>query len=346
MEVSFKILDFSKMKHTGGFEAEISFFLKNWFSESESVEVQTSGSTGKPKVLTIEKEKMLHSAKMTIDFLGLSSADYALVCLPIAYISGKMMLVRAILAQMKVKIVEPSLQPLQALSEKIDFCAMTPLQVENSLEQIHWIKKLIIGGAEVSSVLKSKIHQTLLKAKTHQRYEVYETYGMSETLSHIALKQIFPNQEEYFTILNQVEIGQNENGCLWIIAPQISAEKLQTNDIVELKNNRQFKFLGRTDNVINSGGAKIFPEELEGIVKRKITNELVFIGVEDEVLGQKLVLVIEGKEEENSKSLINQVSFEKKFFRPKEVVFIPKIPRTENGKIDRLATLKLLTTGK
>lgn len=337
MTIDFNSLKINKLNPTTDFEKKIIFFLEEWFSQSKTVKVKTSGSTGTPKILDIDKDKMRYSAQMTLDFLKLTLNDTALLCLPIEYISGKMMIVRAIEKQLKLSISTPTIHPLNTLNKKIDFCAMTPLQVENSLDKIHWIKKLIIGGAATSESLKRKIHTVLNQEKTHPNYEIYETYGMSETLSHIALKEIYPNKKDYFKILNRVQISQDERGCLMIDAPKIHPEKLITNDIVEIKNDNEFKFLGRADNVINSGGAKIFPEELEFLVKKQLPNEVVFIGVPDETLGQRLTLVIEGKESAEIHQIINNIHFEKKFHHPKSILFINKIPRTENGKVNRIA---------
>jgi O-succinylbenzoic acid--CoA ligase len=180
---------------------------------------------------------------------------------------------------------------------------------------------------------------------------------MSETLSHIALKQVFPVQEDYFTIFNDVEISVDERNCLKIFAPKLNPEILQTNDIVELMHfmnsvrkpsvyaqgdKKQFKFLGRFDNVINSGGVKIFAEELENLVKKHIDRDLVFLGKPDETLGEKLVLVVEGEKDENLKSEILNLKFENKFHIPKEVLFLEKFPRAENGKVLRKEILKFL----
>ncbi len=337
-------LDFSKniniesLFPENEFEEKVISFLEEWFSDSETVSVQTSGSTGIPKVFEIEKKRMLNSAKMTCDFLGLKEGDTALLCLPVQYISGKMMLVRAIERKLKVIISVPSSAP--EISENVEFCAMTPLQVQNSLDKIHFIKNLIIGGAAVSEKLKNEISTTLQFSNSPTR--IFETYGMSETLSHIALKQISPIQENYFTIFNDVEISVDERNCLKIFAPKLNPEILQTNDIVELLNEKKFKFLGRFDNVINSGGVKIFAEELESLVKKHIDRDLVFLGKPDEVLGEKLVLVIEGKNDEHFKSEILNLKFENKFHSPKEILFLEKFPRAENGKVLRKEILKFL----
>ena len=322
------------------FETKVLDFIKEWFSDSKTVKIQSSGSTGIPKIFEVEKSKMLNSAEMTCEFLDLKEGNVALICLPVEYISGKMMVVRSILRNLRLKIVEPSTNPLQNINEEIDFCAMTPLQVENSLNKLHLIKNLIIGGASVSETLKNKISQTLKLSNSPTR--IFETYGMSETLSHIALREIFPNQEDWFTVFESVEISLDERDCLKIFAPKLNSEVLQTNDLVEINNQNEFRFLGRLDNVINSGGAKIFPEELEKLVKQQIPNEVIFLGINDEKLGQKLILIIEGESDENLKSKIKNLEFQKSFHKPKDIIFVEQIPRTPNGKVNRLALKKLI----
>ncbi|WP_027388600.1 AMP-binding protein [Chryseobacterium gregarium] len=340
MLVNFNNLEINNLHPQTEFEKKVIFFLKEWFSNDKTVKVQTSGSTGNPKVFDIEKKKMLSSAAMTCDFLGLKAGDTALICLPVEYISGKMMVVRAFERKLNLIIAEPSLKPLENLDTEIEFCAMTPLQVDNSLDKIHCIKNLIIGGAAVSESLKVKITQTLQQSKTPTK--IYETYGMSETLSHIALKEIYPNPDDFFTVLENVSVSKDERGCLKIFAPNLNAEILQTNDLVEMRNGNQFRFLGRIDNVINSGGAKIFPEELEALVKKEISNEVVFLGLEDESLGQKLIAVIEGAESEFVNQKLSTIQYLLKFHKPKEVIFINEIPRTLNGKVNRLELRKMI----
>jgi O-succinylbenzoic acid--CoA ligase len=340
MLINFKNLNINKLSFKTEFEKKIIFFLEEWFSEQETVNVQTSGSTGVPKVFAIQKKNMINSAEMTCNFLGLKEDDTALICLPIEYISGKMMVVRSFVKKLKLIVAEPSVKPIEHLETEIDFCAMTPLQVENSLDKIHLIKNLIIGGAGVSESLKTKLSKN--KAESTTQNFIFETYGMSETLSHIALKQLMPQAEDYFTIFENVEISKDERGCLRIFAPDVNAEVLQTNDLVEITNGNQFRFLGRLDNVINSGGAKIFPEELEALVKKEISNEVVFIGIQDELLGQKLVAVIEGEKSEGITKKIMEIPFEKSFHKPKEIIFIEKIPRTPNGKVHRIELRKVI----
>ncbi|MRM83935.1 AMP-binding protein [Riemerella anatipestifer] len=329
-----KEVDLKQLQPNTDFEYQVLNFLEDWYSEKPCVSVKTSGSTGVPKVFEVEKERMKASATMTCDFLGLNRLNKALLCLPVEYISGKMMLVRAMERGLKLLIKTPSVSPLEDLDEEVDFCAMTPLQVEYSLGKVDLIKKLIIGGAAVSESLKTK-----LKGVTSH---IYETYGMSETLSHIALKQITPNEELDFKPLQNIFLTQDKRGCLCIEAPLLTSEKLITNDLVELKEGGVFSFLGRVDNVINSGGVKIIPEQLEDKLKKIIPNELVFTSVSDVVLGEKLVLVIEGKASQETQKLLGEIAYDKPYYAPKEIVFLDKIPRTPNGKVNRVELRKRL----
>lgn len=340
MLIDFKNLNINQLSFETEFEIRVKNFLNEWFSDSDTIKVQTSGSTGTPKVFDIEKSRMMNSAEMTCNFLGLKQGDTALICLPVEYISGKMMVVRSMMRKLKLIVTDPSVKPVETLDQKIDFCAMTPLQVENSLDKLYLIKNLIIGGAAVSEDLKNKM-QEALKTSDSENF-IFETYGMSETLSHIGLKQILPEPEEYFTVFENVEISLDERNCLRIYAPKLNPDILQTNDLVEIKNKKQFKFLGRIDNVINSGGAKIFPEQLEALVKKEIPNEVFFLGIDDVSLGQKLIAVIEGEKSDDLIKKIREIQFEKSFHKPKEIVFVEKIPRTPNGKINRIELKKLL----
>ena len=336
------IIDFSTDQQpipTTEFEQRVISFIKEWFADSKTVKVQTSGSTGTPKVFDIEKERMQYSAKKTCDILGLKEGNSALLCLPVDYISGKMMVVRAIERKLKLVVNTPSAKPLSDLNEEIDFCAMSPLQVENSLDKIHLIKNIIIGGASVSESLKIKISQTLRNSETQS--SIFETYGMSETLSHIALKQIYPSAEDYFKVLEGVEISLDERSCLQIFAPKLNPELLKTNDLVEINDGKEFRFLGRIDNVVNSGGLKIYTEQLESLVKKEIPNEVVFVGVADEILGQKLVLAIEGEQNKEITQQLEKIIYPSKNHQPKEIIFIEKFPRIPNGKIDRRELTKM-----
>lgn len=280
---------------------------------------------------------MRHSARMTCDFLKLNEGDTALLCLPVAYISGKMMIIRAIERKLKLSVVTPSSRPLKELTQAVDFCAMSPLQVENSLDRLHLLQKLIIGGAQVPQQLQRKIHDTLSPST---KVKIYETYGMSETLSHIALKEIFPVRENHFKAFEGIGLSTDGRNCLKIDAPQMNADTLQTNDIVELNDDGTFVFIGRQDNVINSGGLKIHPEVLEDFAKQHLAYEVVFTAQPDEMLGEKLVMAIEAEENPALKEEIDDLNTKiaKKHSRnhvPKEIYFFKTFPRLANGKINR-----------
>lgn len=320
-------LAYSSIKEGGEFDKEVGEFLLDWLDDSETIQLTTSGTTGTPKNIMISKRAMVRSAIATGNFFNLHPQDKALLCLPPRYIAGKMMIVRALIIGLELEILTPSSHLDDLLPDKIfDFVALVPLQAENSLDKLHQFKKIIIGGAKVSDDLANK-----LKAIDS---EIYETYGMTETITHIAAKKI---GEEYFKTLEHVTLAIDDRNCLLINAPSISDESIVTNDIVEIYNEKQFKWLGRYDNVINSGGIKLFPEQIETKLASKIKNRFFIAGQPDAVLGTKLVLVIEGIEQKISPSIFESLN---KFENPKEVLFVSEFVETETKKINRIKTLE------
>jgi O-succinylbenzoic acid--CoA ligase len=314
------------VKEGDEFEKSIGDFLLDWFDDKSYIDLQTSGTTGVPKMIRTDKQMMVNSALATGDFFELSPGDKALYCLPTKYIAGKMMLVRSFILGLDVDFVAPSSHPLTKNETKYDFAAMVPLQVENSLAGLKNIKKLIVGGAKMSKSLEN----SLLKEKT----EVYETYGMTETVTHIAAKKI---GEKAFAILPNIQISQNELNCLVVDAPKISHEQIVTNDLVELVNDHQFILLGRIDNVVNSGGIKLIPEQIEEKLAHGIHSRFFVGGIADTVLGEKLVLVIEGEKQPLKEHIYSLLD---KYEKPKEVFYIDKFIETENGKIKRKEMLE------
>jgi O-succinylbenzoic acid--CoA ligase len=314
------------VKEGDEFEKSIGDFLLDWFDDKSYIDLQTSGTTGVPKMIRTDKQMMVNSALATGDFFELSPGDKALYCLPTKYIAGKMMLVRSFILGLDVDFVAPSSHPLTKNETKYDFAAMVPLQVENSLAGLKNIKKLIVGGAKMSKSLEN----SLLKEKT----EVYETYGMTETVTHIAAKKI---GEKAFAILPNIQISQNELNCLVVDAPKISHEQVVTNDLVELVNDHQFILLGRIDNVVNSGGIKLIPEQIEEKLAHGIHSRFFVGGIADTVLGEKLVLVIEGEKQPLKEHIYSLLD---KYEKPKEVFYIDKFIETENGKIKRKEMLE------
>ncbi|MEO0507561.1 MAG: AMP-binding protein [Bacteroidota bacterium] len=314
-------------------EIPIGDFILDWFSNSETITVRTSGSTGKPKTITLSKLAMVHSAKATAEQFQLSAKNTALLCLPMTGIAGKMMLVRAMVLGLHLDYIVPDSNPLAATNASYDFVAMVPLQAKNSFEELRRVNTLILGGAPVNHMLEKDLSTLPVEA--------FETYGMTETITHIALRSLNGQTEKVFQTLPQVRVSADARGCLVINAPRISSEPIITNDLVELISENQFKWLGRIDSVINSGGVKIIPEKVESTLANHLTQRFFIAGVPDAMLGQKVVLVIEGTEltEKQTESLKNNFQKLEKFERPKDIISIPKFTETPTGKIQRSGTL-------
>jgi O-succinylbenzoic acid--CoA ligase len=320
---------------------EVAQFLENWFNEKSFIEVKTSGSTGTPKIIQLQKKHMINSAKATGEFFNLFENTTALLCMSVNFIAGKMMLVRALTLGWHIDIVEPSSSPLKHIEKEYDFSAMVPLQVSNSLKNIHKIKKLIVGGGVVSNDLLLKIQ--LLKI------EIFATYGMTETVTHIAIKKLnnlnvissVVEKSSYKTLPN-IKISADARGCLVINAPKICDKKVITNDLVELISETEFNWLGRYDSIINSGGIKLIPEQIEEKLSKIILERFFITGISDAFLGEKLVLIIEGVSNLNLEKKVKQLSSLSKFEKPKEIYFISKFIETPTQKVNRKETLKLL----
>ena len=317
---------YSFIKEGEDFEKPVGDFLLDWFDGKDYIEMQTSGTTGIPKILSVSKQAMVNSALATGDFFDLNPGNTALHCLPVKYVAGKMMLVRAMILGLDLEFVAPSSHPMLNDENEYDFIAMVPLQAQNSLMELKKVKKLIVGGAKINIALE----KALMKLKT----EVWETFGMTETITHIAAKRI---EEKAFTVLPNVTISYDDNNCLVIHAPRISDDIIYTNDIVELVNENQFVFLGRMDNVINSGGIKLIPEQIEEKLASKIHTRYFISSKEDKELGEKVVLVIESEKQDLDENLFEELG---KYEKPKEIIFIPKFKETASGKVMRNETFK------
>lgn len=316
---------YSFIKEGEDFEKPVGDFLLDWFDGKSYIEMHTSGSTGIPKTIRVDKQAMVNSALATGDFFELHAGNKALHCLPVKYVAGKMMLVRAMILGLDLEFVAPSSHPLRNVDGNFDFAAMVPLQAQNSISDLHRIKKLIVGGAKINLTLENE----LIKLPT----QVFETYGMTETISHIAAKSV---GEKAFTVLPNVTISYDDQNCLVIHAPRISDDVIETNDVVELVNENQFIFLGRIDNVINSGGIKLLPEQIEEKLAGKIEPRYFISSKEDKELGEKIILVIEGNSFNVDTSIFDTLD---KYEKPKEILFVPKFKETGNGKIIRKESL-------
>jgi len=324
-------------------------FCNNWIKGQNSFEIKTSGSTGKPKKLQLSRQQILASAQTTNTFFQLNSKDHFLVCMNTRMIAGVMMLVRALEAKASITVIEPTGNPLESYKSynskgnvgDCNFTAMVPLQIENilsskskdSLRVLNKMKAVLVGGGPINDALLTQIQNL--------ECPVYHTYGMTETVSHIALKRLNGDQKtNYYQTLPNVHIKQNEAGCLMINAPMTNNKWITTNDKVQMLGDTKFTWLGRVDFVINSGGIKIQAEALEKKIEKyfrdqKQEKRFFIAGMPDEKLGEKVCLFIEGDEVDIEFLKSNLKRLLSKYEVPKEIFISRKFYLTESGKVDR-----------
>ncbi|MDA7744765.1 AMP-binding protein [bacterium] len=323
---------------------EILEFVVDWSNRKEWVEARTSGSTGRPKNIKIKKEQILASAERTLNSLNLKSGDSALLCLPNRFIGGKMMIARTIIGDLDLYITDNTAKPELPSGIDMSFAAVVPYQMssiskdEEATAQWQKVEKIIIGGGHVDNNLEAKLREW--------PNEIYESFGMTETISHVALRRISGTKErEPFKILETIDVELDDRGCLVIHSEALPTNPTITNDIVTLVDERSFHWMGRADNLINSGGVKIIPEVLEKIIKPLFNTRFFIAGLKDEDLGERVVLVLEsqplmeGDEAEVMNDMRNDLS---KYEVPKEVCYVDEFVETENGKINRKKTVKLI----
>jgi O-succinylbenzoic acid--CoA ligase len=326
--------------------AQVAFtFCRDWMTGQETFTQQTSGSTGAPKLQVLSRTQMQASAAATGDFFETTTRSHLLCCLNPSYIAGKMMLVRAMVWDCPITLVEPSANPLLGLEEQFSFVALVPLQVEAGLAEeksrklLQSIPQVLIGGA----ALPHKIQKELVQ----QGIRAWQSFGMTETVSHIALAEIVEGELVY-QALSGVAIGINEEHCLWIQSPMSVSERIQTNDIIELRSKNTFTWLGRADFVVNSGGIKLFPEQLERriapILEEIYPGRAYFLfGEKDSRLGEQLVLYVEGMVEETKRVALEAGLGQilGKYEVPKKIYFKAAFAYTPTKKINRPATAAL-----
>ena len=328
------------------YDQKVFDFCEYWLAGQQEFILKTSGSTGEPKPIILTRFQMEASARLTGKIFQLKPYDKALVCLNVNYIAGIMMLVRGMVLGLELTIIEPISNPLENLeNQDFDFAAFVPLQLqkmlenESQIENLNKMKAIIVGGAAVNEVLEKEIQQL--------EVPVYSTYGMTETVSHIAIRRLNGvNRSNNFSVLEGVKIGIDSRNCLNIIADASNNELIQTNDIVEIINENEFKLIGRFDNIINSGGVKIQLEKVEKIFEEFITEKRFFaFGIDDEKLGQKLILVVETDYLANdNKDILIKKAQENitKYEIPKQIFTINSFSETPTGKIDKKATINRL----
>ena len=327
---------YSLIKEGLEYEIDIGDFLLDWLSDSAIINAKSSGSTGQPKTIALQKQYMVNSARATGQFLGLKPGNTALLCLPMQYIAGQMMMVRALVLGLELYCIHPVSSPLRNTTKKYDFCAMVPMQLKNAVDDIERIEKVLVGGAPVSGLVKNMIR--------NKGNMIYETFGMTETISHIAMRKLSGlGEASCFQVLDNISIAVDDRSCLVVKAPELGVDEITTNDVVELLSETEFNWLGRIDNVVNSGGVKLYPEIIEEKLEVAINQRFFVTGLADEILGEKLVLILEGTANKdrlmkNISSLENLQRFEV----PKAVYSTLKFEETSSGKINRRATMNEL----
>lgn len=312
-------------------------FCLHWCGPDPEVVLHTSGSTGVPKEIHAKKTAMLASARMTVERLGLKAGDTALLCLPMDYIAGQMVVVRALLAGLRVIVQDPSRHPFEGLTESPVFAALVPLQVKASLETpkeealMRGVRELIIGGAATDDTLAA-----ILKTFPHH---VWSTYGMTETLSHVALRPLSgPKAGPWYEPLPGVTLSESSRGTLVISAPAIDVPRIETNDIVKFaEGSKEFRVLGRVDNVIDTGGIKVPAEALEDAIRPEMPAPFAVTWLPDEDLGSAVTVEVESDHPialPDFRAILKREGLSP-FWKPRHAVFVPKIPQTRSGKPDR-----------
>lgn len=350
-------LSASKLKSddTLSWEKDIYTFIQEWLNKKDHIVVKTSGSTGEPKSIELKKEWVKYSAQQTCNFFNLNSKSTALLCLPSAYIAGKMMIVRAFVSGMNLITVEPTSNPFQTSYQPdnrqaiqsspraesrgiqpFDFAAITPFQLSQSLESLKVnpiVKTIIVGGGEINPVLETEIQNISV--------DIYATYGMTETSSHIALRKVnSTDKKDYYTVIGDTKIRLDSRECLTITNQYLFDGELITNDIVEIIINNRFRWIGRIDNVINSGGVKIMPEEIEQTIGNIIPQNFAISSIPHNTLGEEVVLVVECDQMSNDEKnyLLSQLkNLVHSYSIPKHIYTLTEIPKTLTGKVDRNA---------
>ncbi len=335
-----------------GYETKTLEFCRNWLTGVQEFPIQTSGSTGIPKTIVLTRQQMEVSARRTIKLLHLRAGDSMLACLNTEYIAGMMMLARGFMADMLMYVVDPVSNPLALVPQpnKLDFASFVPLQIQTILEetpeaaaQLNAMKGMLVGGAPVSPLLQRKLQQITAP--------VYHTYGMTETASNIALRRLNgPDAADYYQVLDTITVGLDKRGCLTIKGDVTNNELLVTNDIVELLTPSRFRWIGRADNTINTGGVKVQIERLELALAEALLNwdsaPRSFIAPQpDELLGEKIILILEGKPlgaEQEAVLMENLRTYLKRFEMPKEIYYTPAFSETPTGKLSRRRTLQKL----
>ena len=322
-------------------QTDVEEVIKKWNQGDEKFKIYTSGTTSKPKKITLTRKLLIWSAKTTQNILG-HETHQIMCCLPVNKTGGFMQLIRALVWDCEIHFYKPSNNPLEVIkNHNFTTISLTPTQFkssfDNSFEKLNKFNHILIGGAPLNNP------SVFIERLKHP--QIWCTYGMTETSTHIAIKKLnkFSQLElesaSVYKTLPDVNISKDKRSCLVIHAPKVSDETIITNDVVELITNTKFIWKGRIDHVVNSGGVKLHPEEIEQKLSDVIHDRFFVAGIPDEILGEKLILLIEGKNYQITKEHFSNLS---RFEIPKETFFLPKFLETGSGKIHRYKTLDLL----
>ena len=328
-----EFIDRSHLQH----EVELAGFLHEWFKPASYIETSTSGSTGTRKIIRLDKEFIFQSALRTIRFFDLKPGDRILHCLPMKFIAGKLMVVRALAGQLDLHTAQPGTDFSFLQNEKFRFAAMVPHQVQKILDTgpipgawLQNLEQLLIGGSSIPPSLENRLQNVPAKC--------YSSYATTETATHIALREINASRpDDFYHCLEDITVKAEADGCLRIFMPGLPGHSIITTDLAEVKNEKTFKILGRADNVIISGAMKYAPEQLEKILEPHIHLPFLISAVPHESLGQQLVLVVQGNESKMVQEELQETCTKhlKKFEQPRKIIFINEIPKTAGGKPDR-----------
>jgi len=315
---------------------EVTSFIKSWGNDEKVIAIYTSGSTGKPKNIELAKEKIQISARKTLEYFKIEEGSSALLCLSLETIAGKMMLVRSLIGELKLHVVTVSTNPILALKNPIDFVALVPMQLEaavdTAVEKLKSIKTILVGGAPVSEELIQKLKD--------KKITVFQSYGMTETISHVAIRKIGFETEEYYEALPGITFSSDEQRLI-IDYPEVLNKKLRTNDCVNLIDSKHFQYLNRYDFIINTGGIKVNPEEIELKLKPLLKQPFFIWFMKDVHLGQKIVLVVQEKvnlkfKKKDFTHYLNKYEIPKKYCQVKDFVL------SKSQKIDRIKTMQTI----
>ena len=329
------ILESNSSKFKEEYMRDIISFLNEWWSTSKIIIAQTSGSTGIPKKIELEKSSMLVSAGATGKFFSLNNKSRICNPLPAKFIAGKMMLVRSVIWDCAIECVKPTSNPLAEIKSQVDFVVMTPHQLKCGLKynikRLQLIDTLLLGGSPISKELENQIVDIDSK--------IFLGYGMTETMSHVALRRVNGSlKTDVYEAVHGIRFEQDDRSCLVIHTDELLEERLITNDIIKLVNEKKFIWLGRFDNVVNSGGIKLYPRKIEEKIASFIKKNFYIKGENDPILGERIVLYLEDKTWSSAQTKNLMIKLQKCLDHveiPKEVIVVDKFEYTENGKLIR-----------